>query len=68
MGSRTPLHQAADTGREDVVQLLLERKADATARDANSDTPADLARKKGFSHIVLILSGQSAQPSKPNRE
>jgi hypothetical protein len=40
----------------------------ATATDANSDTAADLARKKGFSRIVLILSGQSAQPSKPMRE
>jgi len=68
LARRTPLHQAAEAGRDGVVKLLLERKADATALDANADTPMELARQKGFSHIVTILSGASTQPSKPRRE
>lgn len=68
VAKRTPLHQAVETGRDAMVQFLVEHKADTTATDMNFDTPAELARKKGFFHIVALLSGQSQQPSKPKRE
>src|SRR5262245_52191399 len=38
-GSLTPLHLAAETGRADIVALLLARKADPNARDDNGHTP-----------------------------
>jgi len=39
----TALHLAALEGREDVVRLLVERGADKTAKNADGQTPKDVA-------------------------
>ncbi len=66
LGKRTPLHQAVQAGRDAMVQFLLEHKADATLRDGNLDTPADLARKKGDFHMEMILQRQAPPQPQPN--
>jgi ankyrin repeat protein len=40
---KTPLHWAAANGHKDVVEFLLENKADTRAKDNDGDTPYDLA-------------------------
>jgi ankyrin repeat protein len=42
-GGFTALHSAAQSGDEALVELLLERGADATLAAANGARPADLA-------------------------
>lgn len=37
----TPLHRAAAFGSEVTIQLLLDARADVTAKDMNGDSPAD---------------------------
>src|SRR5271170_4190594 len=40
---RTPLHWAAAGGYKELVQFLLDNKADPRAKDSNGETPLDLA-------------------------
>jgi len=54
-GGWTPLHQAADHGHQPLVMLLLQHGADPTARSDNGQTPADMARAKGFDDVVAFL-------------
>ncbi|KAG5192440.1 hypothetical protein JKP88DRAFT_284396 [Tribonema minus] len=58
--ARAPLAAAAAAGRAAVVRLLLERGADAAARDASGATPLDLARARGFHDVVALLSAAAA--------
>lgn len=51
----TPLHQAANRGLHDVVELLLMTGADPTARADNGATPADLARAAGHQDVLHLL-------------
>lgn len=45
-GGDTPLHAAADTGNTDATRLLLARGADPLRRNANGETPLDIARRR----------------------
>ena len=45
-GGGTPLHSAASHGRAEVVSVLLEAGADASATDENKDTPRDAAWRR----------------------
>ena len=51
-----PLHQAAVTGREDLVRMLLEAGADKTARCDQGKTPADYARERGHDAVAEMLA------------
>ncbi len=50
-----PLHQAAVTGREDLVRMLLDAGADKTARCDRGKTPADYARERGHAAVAQML-------------
>jgi ankyrin repeat protein len=54
----TPLHMAAMNGLKTEVELLLRYGADPTIRNANGETPADVANPK-FPEIKEILSKHS---------
>ena len=50
-----PLHQAAVTGREDLVRLLLDAGADRTARCDRGKTAAAYARERGHDALAGML-------------
>ncbi|HEX6771000.1 MAG TPA: ankyrin repeat domain-containing protein [Acidobacteriaceae bacterium] len=50
-----PLHQAAVTGREDLVRILLDAGADRTARCDRGKTPAEYARERGYDAVAAML-------------
>lgn len=50
-----PLHQAAVTGREDLVRLLLDSGADKTVRCDGGKTPAEYARERGHDALAAML-------------
>jgi uncharacterized protein len=54
-GGWTPLHQAADHGHVELVQLLLEHGAHRHSRSEDGRLPVEMARTKGFQETVLIL-------------
>jgi ankyrin repeat protein len=51
----TPLMMAAGLGQPEVVELLLENKADATLLDDDQESAADHARNAGHPAIVEML-------------
>jgi hypothetical protein len=54
-GGVTPLMAAAAGGHETVVEVLLERGADAAKRDAQGRSAAAHARAAGHSHLAERL-------------
>jgi hypothetical protein len=54
-GGVTPLMAAAAGGHEEVVELLLERGADASKRDVEGCTAAAHARAAGHAHLAERL-------------
>ncbi len=57
----TPLHVAARGGYLDVVKVLVEKGADANARDAIHGTPLDLA--SGHAEVLALLREHGALPA-----
>jgi len=55
-----PLHYAAGQGYEDVVQLLVERKADPNVRNIHRYTPLHNAARKGYGAVAQILIASRA--------
>lgn len=53
---RTPLHDAASSGRASVVQVLLAAGADPSAKDAYGTTPLDVASLRGYPGVFKLLS------------
>jgi uncharacterized protein len=51
-----PLHQAATTGREDLVRMLLDAGADKTAGCDRGKTPEDYARERGHPAVAEMLA------------
>ncbi|KAI9439715.1 ankyrin repeat-containing domain protein [Lactarius indigo] len=49
------LHMASEFGHRDVLRLLLERGADADARDNERSTPLHLASSNGRAEVVRVL-------------
>lgn len=54
-GLGTPLSQAADLGRADIVSFLLENGADPTIKDSKGKTALDWAKAEGHSNVVFLL-------------
>ncbi len=50
-----PLHQAAVTGRKDLVELLLKAGADPTLRCDRGKTAADYATQRGHAELAALL-------------
>jgi hypothetical protein len=59
---RTPLHYAAEKGRENIVRYLLSRGADANVRSQSGRTPFNLADEYGREGVVNILKQNGADP------
>lgn len=68
-GGDTPLHAAATTGNTDSTRLLLDRGADPLRRNADGETPLDVARRHGHGTgggrvaggVVGVLEGVTAE-------
>ena len=56
---RTLLHEAAYAGRVEIVQMLLDAKADPKALSRGSQTPLDKARLKDQNEAVVALLVQA---------
>ena len=52
---RTPLHVAAEVGEEDLIELLLDKKADSNIADLDGNTPLDLAAKERYESAFNLL-------------
>eukprot|EP00438_Fugacium_kawagutii_P033156 Skav231185 [mRNA] locus=scaffold425:109947:112581:+ [translate_table: standard] len=52
----TPLHAAAWVGDPDIVQLLLDFRADVRATNRRNDSPDDLAAESGNVHLLPMLT------------
>ena len=60
--SKTPLHWAAEKGRDAVVRLLLERAdVDVNSRRMTDLTPLSLAAKNGHEAVVKLLLSSGAE-------
>ena len=58
----TALMAAAEAGREDLVRLLVERRADANLRNAKGQTAADLADASGQGRLRGLLERKEVKP------
>ncbi|KAJ1483760.1 ankyrin repeat-containing domain protein, partial [Baffinella frigidus] len=64
---QTPLHIAAQHGREGTVRLLLDRGADVSAESRDGDTPLhDVARDSGHEGVARALIHKGADVEKGN--
>ena len=60
----TPLHNAAYFDHKDVVQLLLDGKADPNKANKAGETPLYVAARKGNKDVIQLLLGRGADPNK----
>jgi len=58
---QTPLHIAADAGKEGAVELLLDYGASANVVDGRGETALHAAGANGHTHIVRLLLRRGAQ-------
>ena len=56
----TPLHNACESGRAEVVKALLEKGADVQAKTSNGCTPLLLACRDGHDDIAAMLRAKGA--------
>jgi ankyrin repeat protein len=54
-GKLTPLHYAAWSGNVELVQLLVARKADRSAKENRGRTALDLAKERNHAAVVKVL-------------
>ncbi len=60
----TPLHGAAESGKVEVVRLLMENKADSAKKDANGKSAFDLAmdgKHKAVCKVMKEMGCEQAQ-------
>ncbi len=51
----TPLHYAALNEMFDIIQFLVKHGADVNAKTDDGETALDIAKREGYSDIVLFL-------------
>lgn len=61
---QTPLHCAARMGHKELVQLLLEHKANPNSTTTAGHTPLHIAAREGHVQTVRILLDMEAQQTK----
>lgn len=59
----TPLHKAAESGRETVVRLLLRKGADVSAKENIGRTPLHWAAENGYEAVARLLIEKGAEVS-----
>lgn len=64
---KTPLLEAADNGRLEIIPILLGAGADINARDKYDDTALSLAAHKGYIELVKLLLSKGSDESSRNR-
>ena len=57
----TPLHYAADRGRLDICQLLVENVQDRNPANNKGQTPLELAKTKGHDNVVQLLTAKTGK-------
>jgi len=57
----TPLHTAAFTGDSAVLELLIAHGGDASIKNEQGKTPADIARERGHPEMARLLEDRLAQ-------
>jgi len=57
----TPLHTAAFTGDRTILDLLLERGGDASIKNEEGKTAAEIARERGHPEMARLLEDRLAQ-------
>lgn len=57
----TALHTAVSRGYDEITQILLDKGADVNARNDHSQTPLQLATKKGFETTLRLLRRYGAE-------
>lgn len=60
---RTPLHRAAEQGRTDLIEALVQQGLDPNARDSDGKTPLHLATAAGHVSAMQALIAQGANPT-----
>ena len=63
----TALHMAAEQGKADVVQLLLELGADRSLKDEEGKTAENLAKGAGHKDVVGLFGGKKKKPNVKRR-
>ncbi len=58
----SPLYLASQEGRKEVVDFLLENKADKDSQFMNGATPLFIASQNGHKDIIALLLAQNANP------
>ena len=58
----TPLGAAAQSGRSDVVRLLLRKSANVNEKDDHQETALGIARRHGKTEIVRLLEAAGGHP------
>ena len=57
-GNRTPLMGAAMFGHDDIVEILLERKADVSVKNDFKESALDLAKTKRTRKLLLRFGAE----------
>jgi ankyrin repeat protein len=65
-GLGTPLHRAAEFGKKDVVEYLLEMGADSLMLDSRGRTPRYWAEKEGFTDVARVLEEAERKQTEMN--
>ena len=67
-GNLSYLHHAARAGHVDMVRLLIDHRADISARSVSLKTPLDEAKKEGRTEIIYILLEIKARQERVKQE